>query len=224
MDRQQAAMDSHAEKYWQLRLENCKNALEANNFEVFIAYNPFHAKEIVLEELLPETGAKTVSWGDSLTFYSTGLLDVMKQNPDLHIITTFDETVPREEIIERRRQALLVDLFFTGTNAVTEAGTLVNLDMVGNRVGAITFGPRHVIIIVGRNKIVSNLDEAMKRIKNYAAPINAIRHRIKTPCVKTSYCMECKSPDRICNTWTITEKSFPKGRIKVVLIDQDLGL
>jgi hypothetical protein len=148
----------------------------------------------------------------------------MKQNPDLHIITTFNETVPREEIIERRRQALLVDLFFTGTNAVTEAGTLVNLDMVGNRVGAITFGPRHVIIIVGRNKIVSNLDEAMKRIKNYAAPINAIRHHIKTPCVKTSYCMECKSPDRICNTWTITEKSFPKGRIKVVLIDQDLGL
>jgi L-lactate utilization protein LutB len=217
-------MDSRGKKYWQLRLENCKNALKANNFEVYLAYDPFHAKEIVLKELLPKIGAKTVSWGDSLTFYSTGLLDVMEQNPDLHIIKTFDDTVPREEIIERRRQALLVDLFFTGTNAVTEDGTLVNLDMVGNRVGAITFGPRHVIIFVGRNKIVSNLEEAMKRIKNYSAPINAIRHRIKTPCVEKSCCMDCNSPDRICNTWTITEKSFPKGRIKIVLIDQELGL
>ena len=75
----------------------------------------------------------------------------------------------------------------------------------------------------GRNKIVADLDEAMYRIKNYAAPVNAMRLDKKTPCVTSSYCEECKSPDRICNTWTITEKSFPKGRVKVILINEDLG-
>jgi hypothetical protein len=126
-------------------------------------------------------------------------------------------------MLERRRQALLVDLFITGSNAVTETGQLVNLDMFGNRVGAITFGPKHVVVLVGRNKIVTDVDEAMLRIKNYVAPVNTMRLKKKTPCRKTSYCEECNSPDRICNTWTITEKSFPKGRVKVLLINEDMG-
>jgi hypothetical protein len=97
--------------------------------------------------------------------------------------------------------------------------------MVGNRVAALTFGPRHVVVVVGRNKIVRDLDEAMQRIKTYAAPVNAIRHPgLKTPCVKTASCTDCNSPDRICNTWTITEKSFPKDRVKVILVNQDVGL
>jgi hypothetical protein len=127
-------------------------------------------------------------------------------------------------MLERRRQALLVDLFITGTNAVTEIGQLVNLDMICNRICALTFGPKWVILLIGRNKLVANLEEAMYRTKNYVAPANSMRLDKKTPCTKTSYCEECKSPDRICNTWTITEKSFPKGRVKVVLINEDLGL
>jgi hypothetical protein len=127
-------------------------------------------------------------------------------------------------MLERRRRSLLVDLFITGTNAVTETGKLVNLDMTGNRVAGITFGPRNVIILAGRNKVVPDIEDAMQRIKNYAAPANAMRLDKKTPCVKTSICEECRSLDRICNTWTITEKSFPKGRIKIVLINEDLGL
>jgi L-lactate utilization protein LutB len=216
---------NHIEKYWELRLENCRKSLENNNFEAFLADNCNDAKRIVIEEILPKIEVKSVSWGDSLTLHSTKVLDVIKQNPDIDVLETFAQNVPREEIIERRRQALLVDLFFTGTNAVTETGKLVNLDMIGNRVGAITFGPKNVIIFIGRNKIVSDVETAMNRIKSYAAPVNAIRHpNLKTPCIKTSYCMDCKSPDRICNTWTITEKSFPKGRIKVVLINRNLGL
>jgi L-lactate utilization protein LutB len=140
------------------------------------------------------------------------------------MIDTLDKQVSFEELIERRRKSLLVDLFITGTNAVTEDGQLVNLDMLGNRVAALTFGPKHVVVVVGRNKIVPSVDEAMFRVKNIAAPANAMRLDKKTPCVKTSYCEECKSPDRICNTWTITEKSYPKGRVKVVLVNQDLGL
>ncbi len=217
-------MDNSVENYWKIRLENCKAALEKNNFEAFIADDPQEAKAIVLSVILPNISVKTASWGDSMTLCSTGILDAMRQRSDVRFIETFDKTVSRDEVMERRRQALLSDIFFTGTNALTQGGVLVNLDMVGNRVAGITFGPRHVVITVGRNKIVANPDEAMKRIRNFAAPANAIRHHVKTPCVKTSRCMDCKSQERICNTWTITEKSFPKGRIKVILINKELGL
>jgi L-lactate utilization protein LutB len=217
-------MDKPVENYWQKRLGEVKKALEENNFEVFLADNATDASKIVQEEILPKTGAKTVSWGGSMTFIATGLYNSMKDNTNLEILDTFNKSLSGEEKIELRRRSLLVDLFITGTNAITEMGQLVNLDMIGNRIGGITFGPKHVVILVGRNKIVSDLEDAMYRIMNYVAPANAMRLDMKTPCVKTSRCEECKSPDRICNTWTITEKSFPKGRVKVVLINEDLGL
>ena len=218
-------MDNSIKKYWKKRLETCRKSLESNNFGAYLANDRKDAKRIVMEDILPGIRVKSVSWGDSLTFYATEILDEMRRNPDINVLETFAENVPREEIIERRRQALLTDLFFTGSNAVTETGKLVNLDMIGNRTGAITFGPLNVIIFAGRNKIVSDVETAMSRIKSYTAPVNAIRHPdLKTPCQKTAYCMDCKSPDRICNSWTITEKSFPKGRIKIVLINEDLGL
>ena len=217
-------MEKPTQKFWELRLQDCKDALEKNNFEAFIAQTPAEAGQIVIDQILPEIDVKSVSWGDSLTLYETGVLEFFKDNPEINLIQTFDANVSRQEIIERRRNALLTDLFFSGTNAVLESGALVNLDMVGNRVGAIVFGPRCVVIMVGRNKIVSDLEQAMDRIKNLAAPANAIRHEQKTPCVQTSYCMDCNSPARICNIWTIHEKSYPKGRIKVILINQDLGL
>ncbi|MBW2065364.1 MAG: lactate utilization protein [Deltaproteobacteria bacterium] len=217
-------MDRPIDDYWNIRLRSLKEALEGNNFEVYLAEAPPRAKEIVLEEIIPRTGAKSVSWGGSMTFRVTGLYEALAKSPHLRVVDTYDHSLPREEIMERRRQSLLVDLFITGSNAVTEDGQIVNLDMYGNRVAAVTFGPKHVIILVGRNKVVADIDEAMHRIKNYAAPTNAMRLEKKTPCTKTSFCQECKNDDRICNTWTITEKSFPKGRIKVVLINEDLGL
>ena len=216
-------MDKPIENYWKIRLANLKEALKANNFEVFVADNTEDAKKVVLEQIIPRTGAKSVSWGGSMTLVSTGLYDALKGSTDMEVLDTYDKKLSPEESLERRRQSLLVDLFLTGTNAVTESGQLVNLDMIGNRIGGITFGPKHVIILVGRNKITTDLEEAMSRIKDYAAPVNTMRLDKKTPCAKTSYCEECKSPDRICNSWVITEKSFPKGRVKVVLINQDLG-
>jgi L-lactate utilization protein LutB len=216
-------MENPIENYWRNRLMELKDALTENNFEVFVAENTDEAKSIVLEKIIPEIAPKSVSWGGSLTFVATGLYDVLKNNNDFNILDTYDKTLSPEESLERRRQSLLVDLFITGSNAVTETGQLVNLDMIGNRVGALTFGPKNVIIFVGRNKIVPDLDEAMFRIKNYAAPVNTMRLDKKTPCAKTSFCADCKSPDRICNTWTITEKSFPKKRVKIILINKDLG-
>jgi L-lactate utilization protein LutB len=217
-------MDNPIDSFWRIKLDDIKKSLEANNFEVFFAENVAEAKKIVLKEIIPKTGAKSVSWGGSMTFIATGIYEALKSDKKMKVIDTFDKTVSREEGWERRRQSLLVDLFITGTNAVTESGMLVNLDMIGNRVGGIAFGPKDVIILVGRNKIVADLEDAMMRIKNFAAPANAIRLGLKTPCAKTSYCEECKSKDRICNNWAITEKSFPKGRIKVVLINEELGL
>ncbi len=217
-------MGNAIDEYWQIRISDLKEALEANNFEVFLANNAAEAKKLVMEEIVPATGARSISWGGSMTFVDTGLYDELKNCDGIKVIDTSDRSVPPEEFLERRRKALLTDLFFTGTNAVTEAGQLVNLDMTGNRVAALAFGPKDVVIVVGRNKIVGDLDEAMSRIKNYAAPANAIRLGMKTPCAKTSYCEECKSAARICNTWAITEKSFPKGRIKIVIINEDMGL
>lgn len=217
-------MNGPVEHFWRIRLEDVKKSLEANNFEVFIAENAAAAKKIVLEEIIPKTGAKSVAWGGSMTFIATGLYEALKGNKKMKVLDTFDKTISREESWERRRQSLLVDLSITGTNALTETGVLVNLDMIGNRIAALTFGPKNVIVLIGRNKIVSDLEEAMMRIKNFAAPANVMRLGYKTPCAKTSYCEECKSKDRICNTWTITEKSYPKGRVKVVLINEDLGL
>ena len=216
-------MDKPIEHYWRRRLADVKKALEANHFEVFLAENAAEAHKIVLDEIFPGLAAKSISWGGSQTFGATGLYEVLKNNAELEVIDTYDRTIPPEEMLERRRKALLVDLFITGTNAVTEAGELVNLDMIGNRAGAIVFGPKNVIVLIGRNKIVADLDEAIFRVKNYAAPVNAMRLDKKTPCAETAYCEDCKSPDRICNAWSIVEKSFPKGRIKVVLINESLG-
>ncbi|MBW2344206.1 MAG: lactate utilization protein [Deltaproteobacteria bacterium] len=217
-------MEKPIKNYWQKRLTDVKNALEGNNFEVFLANTAVDAREIVQKEIITRIDVKSVSWGGSMTFLDTGLYEAIRDSPDMEVLDTFDKSITGEKNLELRKRSLFVDLFITGTNAVTETGTLVNLDMIGNRVAGITFGPKYVVILVGRNKIVPELDDAMFRIKNYAAPVNAMRLDKKTPCAETSFCQECNTPERICNSWAITEKSFPKGRIKVVLINEDMGL
>ncbi|MCK5099757.1 MAG: lactate utilization protein [Desulfobacteraceae bacterium] len=217
-------MKNPIDNYWKLKLENVKDSLESNNFEVFIADNSADASKIVLENIIPALDIKSISWGGSMTFINTGLYDNLKNQKNFKVLDIHDKSLSNDEKTEMRRAALLTDLFITGTNAVTEDGYLVNLDMVGNRVGALTFGPKNVLVLTGRNKIVPDIEFAMERIKNYVAPANAMRLDMKTPCIKTGECSECKSSARICNTWTITQKSFPKKRTKIVLINEDLGL
>ncbi|MHC4458139.1 MAG: lactate utilization protein [Planctomycetota bacterium] len=222
-------MENYVRKYWKFRLEFCNKALISNHFDAYVVKDSVEAKQIVLNKIIPESGAKTFSYAGSLTVEKMGILDAIRSNPELEVVETFGKpSKNREEVMERARHALLVDMFITGTNAITETGILVNLDMWGNRVGAMAYGPKDVIVVAGRNKLVSDLEEAMHRIKNYAAPVNAIRHDMnsprKTPCVSTSFCKECKGEWRICNVWVINEKSFPKGRIKIVLVNEDLGI
>jgi hypothetical protein len=217
------------DKYWMLKLNECRRALVKNNFVAYVTETSDEAKWLVLNEIIPKSGAKKFGYGGSLTVERLEILDSIRKNPEYEVVETFAHpTANREERMEIARHALIVDFFITGTNAITEAGILVNLDMWGNRVGAMAYGPKNVLVMTGRNKLVISLKEAMDRIKNYAAPANAIRHDMKhprkTPCVATGICAECNGEWRICNTWVINEKSFPKGRIIVVLINEDLGL
>jgi len=216
-------MKNPVDNYWHLKLESVKESLENNNFEVFIAQNAKEAKQIAMNDILPKLDIKSVSWGGSMSFVATGLFHELKDNPDIKVLNTFDRSLSTDEMMELRRQSLMVDLYITGTNAVTEQGHLVNLDMMGNRVAAIMWGPKTVLLVIGRNKITSDLEDAMFRIKNYAAPVNTMNLDKKTPCRKTGVCHDCDSPDRICNYWTITEKSFVKNRIKIILVNEDLG-
>jgi L-lactate utilization protein LutB len=218
-------MEEYEITFWRNKLEKVKKQLEINNFEVYIADNAEEAKSIFFEKIFAVEKPLSVGWGDSMTLHKTLILEELRNNKEINFIDTFDKSLDWKDQIKKRKEALTSDLFLTGSNAVTEKGQLVNLDMVGNRVAAITFGPRKVALFIGRNKIVPNLDEAVSRIKNLAAPLNAARHpNMVTPCKKTSACMDCTSPQRLCNTWVITEKSFPKGRIKIILINEDLGL
>ena len=216
-------MDKSIENYWQLRLEHLKTVLEKNNFEVHLAPRREDAARIVTEEILPAVQPASMSWGGSRTFVECGLYKQLRDMAEITVIDTYDTTLSDSDKMEQRRRALLVDLFFTSTNAVTEGGHLVNLDMIGNRVAGLTFGPRFVVVLAGRNKIVPDLEAAWDRIKTYAAPVNTMRLDKQTPCRTTSFCQDCSSPDRICNTWTITEKAYPKQRVKIVLINEDLG-
>ena len=216
-------MKNPIDNYWKLKLEAVKENLEKNRLKVFIAPNAKAAKDIAINDIIPGLDIKSVSWGGSMSFVATGLFHELKDNPDLEVLNTFNQKLTPEQMLELRRQSLMVDLFITGTNAVTQDGQLVNLDMVGNRVAAIMWGPKHVLLIIGRNKICEDLEEAMLRIKNYAAVVNTMNLDKKTPCVKTGTCHDCSSPERICNYWTITEKSFIKERIKIILVNEDLG-
>lgn len=211
-----------------LILERCREALERNRFEAHVVPDREAARRLVMDQILPSTGAKTLSFGGSGTLEAAGLLDEIKRSPGLELLDIWETPGGREAVMEAGRRALTVDCFLSGSNAVTLEGQLVNLDMWGNRAGALAYGPRSVVVLAGRNKVVAGLANAMVRVRNVAAPLNAIRINTASqrpiPCSKTAECINCSSEWRICNTWVIHEKSFPAGRIKVVLINEDLGL
>lgn len=203
-------------------LEQVAKALRDNGFETFVAAGAAQAKELFYRIVARESPA-CISWGGSMTLEDMGLVGELTRQSDIPVIPT-GGSLPPEEKLENRRRALTCDLFVTGTNAITAQGQLVNLDGIGNRVAALAFGPRTVVVIAGRNKITPSLATAMDRVKNYAAPMNIRRFAdIQTPCRKTGRCHDCNSAQRICNVWAITEKSRPEGRIKVILVDESLG-
>ena len=206
-------------------LNTTKLKLSRNGFEVLIADNAIHAGNLIRQRIM-ELVPNTISFGDSMTLFATGVIDWLRKQDNFLFIDTFEKGVRFKELIERRRQALICDTFLTGINAISLSdGSLHWLDMIGNRIAPVSFGPRHIILVAGKNKIVENPKSAYCRIREKAAPQNVARHEgMKTPCAITGECSDCSSPDRICNERLILHKCHPKGRITVVLINEELGL
>ena len=170
--------------------------------------------------LIPKTDV--ISWGGSMTATALNLTNLAVEK-GYKVIDRDKATSPAERW-EMMRQALLCDTYLVGTNAMTEDGQLVNIDGNGNRVAALTFGPKQVILVAGMNKVRKTVETAFLRAKTIAAPTNAQRFpNAKTPCNETGACEDCLSPDCICAHVVRTRVCRPAGRIKVILIGKDLG-
>ncbi len=194
-------------------------ALEKNNFQAYYVANRTTAIEKVFS-LIP-AGA-TIGVGGSWTLKELGIPEQLEK--DGH--TVYDHNKPglsAEETLSLRRKELLCDVFIASSNAVTLDGQLVNTDGSGNRVAAMSFGPKKVILVIGVNKIVSDIDAAMERIELFAAPINNKRLDRPNPCTITGMCMDCQGATRICNMTSILHKRPPMIDFHVVIVGEDLG-
>lgn len=174
-------------------------------------------------ELIPSSDV--ISWGGSVSIEQVGLLDYVLNN-NFKVINR-DLAKSQEEKNNLLRQAMMCDTYLMGSNAISEDGQLVNIDCVGNRTAALMFGPKSVIIIAGMNKIAPTVEEAIKRVRNYAAPINIQRvstnKERQTPCFSTGTCLDCKSADSICSHIVVTRLCNPQKRIKIILTNDNLG-
>lgn len=165
-----------------------------------------------------------VGLGGSETIIESGLVEGLRKL-DIRLLDRYKGGISKEEINKMRRESLLSDIFITSSNAVTVDGKLVNIDGTGNRVAAMIYGPSKVIFLVGMNKVVRTFEDAISRIKNHSAPLNAVRVGVETPCFHLGYCNEpnCFPPHRICNQVVIIEANPTPGRIMVVLVGEELG-
>ncbi|MDR2526695.1 MAG: lactate utilization protein [Rickettsiales bacterium] len=194
-----------------------REALEARNFSPYYVNTKEEARNLSLS-LIPEK--HVVSWGGSMSIDEIGLLDEVKKK---YKVIDRDVAKTIEERKQLMRQALLCDTYLCGSNAISESGEIVNVDGNGNRVSAMLYGPNSVIIVAGVNKIVKTLDDAISRARNIAAPTNAQRFDIKTPCIKTGTCFNCNSDDCICCDIVIMRRCKEKNRIKVIIVGENLG-
>lgn len=191
-----------------------KKGLESRNMTGYYAADKNEALQKALE-LIPE--GSSITMGGCMSAQEIGLVDALKEG-NYHFLDR-DRMEPREALLA----AYDADIFLSSVNAMTDDGILLNIDGNANRVSCIAQGPRKVIFLVGMNKICSDLDAAMQRARNVAAPINAQRFGLNTPCSKTGKCFDCKSPDTICCQFLMTRFSRHKDRIHVILVNDDLG-
>ncbi len=213
-------MDQHQMVWNEKVAEDIIKHLEKRRMEGSYAPSAAKAREEILA-MIPK-GATVFRCG-SMTAVDMGLWEEIPKIPGVEVIDPYEPGIPPEESLERRRRGMLADVMIASSNAITLDGKLVNLDAMGNRVAAITFGPKKVILVVGMNKVAPDLDSAMARVKHYAAPVNSIRLGMKNPCVETGLCSDCSTPQRICNMWGIIEGHLAKGRVHVKLVGENLG-
>lgn len=209
------------------RIEKTMKNLKKNNINAY--FTETKEEVIPLIEKLVDEGS-TVAVGGSVTLAETGVLEHLRSGR-YEFIDRYKEGITPEEIEDVFRKSFSVDAYFCSSNAVTEDGELYNVDGNANRIAAIAFGPKKVIMIVGVNKIVENIDEAVKRVKTVAAPKNAKRLNCNTYCNAKGYCMDmeggigkgCNSPTRICKHYLVSTIQKYKGRINVIFVNEELG-
>lgn len=192
--------------------------LESRHFEAYYCATKEEALTKALE-LTPE-GSK-VSWGGSSTLAEIGLKEKLHQG-NYEVLDRDIASTP-EEKDRIAHEAFFSDYYFLSANAISEDGQIINIDGTGNRVAAMIYGPKNVIVIAGMNKMAKTVEDAMARARMSAAPVNAQRFDIKTPCKVNGSCANCKSPDSICAYFTVTRISRPSKKIKVILVGENLG-
>ncbi len=208
-------------------LSDCINALRLNNMDVHYVDTKGEVADVVRSLIKP---GDCVAVGGSVTLEETGVLALLRSG-DYHFLDRYAEGLNRDEVEEIFRRSHYADVYLMSANAVTMNGELYNVDGFGNRIAALTHGPKSVIVVVGVNKLVPDVKEAVERVKTIAAPLNAKRLHKSTPCAVKGRCIcvdgdmtqGCSSPDRICSGYLVTGKQTKKGRIKVVLVGESCG-
>lgn len=210
-----APMELYYEKRGNILVKN----LRSRHFD---AYYCATAEEALAKamELIPQ-GA-SVGWGGAMSAQQIGLIDAVRAG-NYHTIDRETCRSPQERE-QAMRDCFSADVFLTGANALSLSGEMVNIDGIGNRVGAIIYGPKEVLVIAGMNKVADTLEQAVVRARTVAAPRNQQRFLRETPCTVTGTCADCKSADCICNQIVITRHCRPAGRIKFILVGEELGL
>jgi L-lactate utilization protein LutB len=208
-------MNEFVQQTMQLRIQKTINALKKNNMAGYYVKSRDELFDL-LSELVPD--GSVVGHGGSATLTEAGVIDWLRaQNVD------FIDRARSDNPKESMKRALLSDVFFMSTNAVTEDGVLYNVDGLGNRTAAMIYGPESVIVIAGSNKIVPDINAAVSRVQKIAAPANTMRLSCETPCAKTGECAHCRSKERICCAYVAVGFQRVPERIKVIFLDESLG-
>ena len=211
-------MTEQQKKYFQKRGNILVKNLESRHFEAYYCDNCAEALEKALS-LIPKSAI--IGWGGALSAQQIGLMDALR-NGDYNVIDR-DACATMEERMQVMKQILLANVFISGANALSLDGQMVNIDGTGNRLAAINFGPDLVLVIVGMNKVVDSLEDAIRRARTVAAPMNKQRFPNQTPCEITGTCADCKAEGCICNQILITRHCRPAGRIKFIVVGEELG-
>jgi len=201
------------------KIERTINNLEKNNMSGYFVKDKNEAVRKI-KELINE--GDTVAIGGSMTLFEIGAVDLLR-NGKYNFLDRYKSGLSQEQIKNIYRKAFSSNVYLSSSNAITEDGELYNVDGMGNRVAAMIYGPDKVIVVVGINKIVRNLDEAIIRNREISAPANAKRLNRNTPCAQVGYCMDCNSTDRICNEYVVIRRQINQGRIHVIIINEELG-
>jgi hypothetical protein len=205
--------------YWEKIGEKAVSALKKNLFDAQYFHSPEEASKKVIEIA---QAYRTIGAGGSVTVRELNVLDILEKQGKV-IYDHWRPSLTPEEILNIRRAHLTCDLFLTGANAITINGEIVNIDGAGNRVGAMTFGPKKVVILAGINKIVRDVHEGIRRIHEFASPLNCKRLGIKSPCGETGLCNDCESPNRACRIVLILKRKPMLTDISVYIIGKEMG-